>query len=123
MSSQKISPILGLPVDDEPVAVAEVRESAVEAIERPSLTVVIPARNEELNLPACLASLLAQDDEFFKLGRDWELLVVNDHSTDRTRELALAAAAGREGMQVLEAPELELRATQRAFTGKTNACW
>ena len=122
---QIFSPILGLPVDAESNVPATAAEASQEKPEedRPELTVIIPARNEELNLPACLSSLLVEDDSFFKLGRDWELLVVDDHSTDRTKELALSVAAGREGMQVLEAPELELRATQRAFTGKTNACW
>jgi len=85
------------------------------------LSVIIPARNEELNLEACLASLLAQDDDFFKLGKEWELIVVDDASTDRTRDIANSLQ--REGMTVLEAPPLELRATQRAFTGKTQACW
>lgn len=121
--SEKYSPILGLPVEDEPAVVVAASAKEAAAEDRPELTVIIPARNEELNLPVCLESLLAQDDDFFKLGRDWELLVVDDHSTDRTRELALAAGVGREGMQVLSAPELDLRATQRAFTGKTNACW
>jgi glycosyltransferase involved in cell wall biosynthesis len=74
-------------------------------------------------LPACLASLLVQDDEFFRMGRDWELLVVDDDSSDATREIAAAAAVKHKGMKVLEAPALELRGTKRAFTGKTNACW
>jgi glycosyltransferase involved in cell wall biosynthesis len=91
--------------------------------QRVMLSVIVPARNEEANLGACLESLLAQDDSFFKLGVDWELIVVDDDSADRTRVIAEEAAAGREGMRVLEAPALELQATKRAFTGKTNACW
>jgi glycosyltransferase involved in cell wall biosynthesis len=109
------------------------------------LTVIIPARNEELNLGACLNSLLAQSGETFVLGRDWELIVVDDASTDRTGAIAHEAAnrvgvepvlteamptgfsaaqeAQTSAVRVLEAPPLELRATQRAFTGKTNACW
>ena len=94
-----------------------------DAIDRPQLSVIIPARNEAANLPACLASLLEQDGAVFALGSDWELIVVDDDSTDGTRAIALEAATGRAGMQMLEAPPLELRATQRAFTGKTNACW
>jgi glycosyltransferase involved in cell wall biosynthesis len=114
----KFSPILGLPVDGETIA------PAPEAVKEPAqfeLSVIIPARNEEINLEDCLASLLAQDDDFFKLGKDWELIVVDDASTDRTRSIANSFL--REGMTVLEAPPLELRATQRAFTGKTQACW
>jgi len=52
------------------------------------LTVIVPARNEEECLGACLQSLVSQSDEVFKLGRDWELIVVDDHSTDRTLEIA-----------------------------------
>jgi len=117
----KFSPILGLPIADEPATKAEPVAPATDDADRPELSVIIPARNEELNLEDCLASLLAQDDNFFKLGKDWELIVIDDASTDRTR--AIAASLQREGMTVLEAPPLELRATQRAFTGKTQACW
>jgi len=85
--------------------------------------VIVPARNEELNLSACLRSLLAQSDEFFLLGRDWELIVVDDASTDKTRAIASEAAAMHQGVRVLEAPPLELRAKERMFTGKTQACW
>ena len=117
----KLSPILGLPVDDEPVALGRV--AVVDNVERPQLSVIIPARNEEGNLPECLATLLAQDDEFFALGRDWELIVVDDESTDRTREVAVEAAVGHPAMILMEAPPLELKGNGRAFTGKTNACW
>ena len=48
------------------------------------LTVIVPARNEEDSLGACLQSLVAQSEEIFELGKDWELMVVDDHSTDRT---------------------------------------
>ncbi|HEY1744180.1 MAG TPA: glycosyltransferase family 2 protein [Granulicella sp.] len=120
----KFSPILGLPVDDEPLAVvSDAAPASADNSAGPELTVIIPARNEEQNLPVCLASLLDQDGELFKLGLDWELLVVDDDSTDSTRSIATAAATQHSGVTVLEAPPLELRATQRAFTGKTNACW
>lgn len=85
------------------------------------LSVIIPARNEEANLPACLASLLDQAGDIFPLGADWEILVVDDASTDRTRQIADEAAAQQSGIRVLEAPSLA--ASQGSFTGKTNACW
>ena len=63
--------------------------------------------------------LLLQSDDSFLLGRDWELIVVDDASTDGTREIASRC----DGVRVLEAPPLDLRAETRVFTGKTNACW
>ncbi len=80
---------------------------------------IIPARNEERNLPNCLKSLLGQREDSFLLGREWELIVVDDASTDRTR----AIASQYDGVRVLEAPPLDLSAETRMFTGKTNACW
>jgi len=50
------------------------------------LSFVIPAYNEEGYLPACLESILPQAQ---KLGDDVEIVVVNNASTDRTREVAL----------------------------------
>jgi len=83
------------------------------------LSVIVPARNEERNLAKCLQSLILQSDETFLLGRDWELIVVDDASVDGTRGIA----EGFDGVRVLEAPVLDLRAESRVFTGKTNACW
>ncbi len=129
----KLSPILGLPIDETPtttpgapfIAPVSGAMSGV-ATDAPTLrlSVIIPARNEAHNLPACLATLLPQsDDTLFLLGRDWEILVIDDNSTDQTLPLAQALAAQHPGLRVLQAPALELRATQRAFTGKTQACW
>jgi glycosyltransferase involved in cell wall biosynthesis len=79
------------------------------------LSVIVPARNEERNLPVCLTSLVAQSVEGFRLGQDWELIVVDDASADRTREVA----EGFAGVRVLAAPALEIG----EFTGKNGACW
>jgi glycosyltransferase involved in cell wall biosynthesis len=78
------------------------------------LTVIVPARNEEQSLAACLQSLVAQSEEIFELGRDWELVVVDDQSTDRTAEIARSFP----GVTLLPAEELEF-----GWTGKTNAAW
>ncbi len=77
-----------------------------------ALSVVVPARNEEDCLGACLESLVRQSEPGWELGREWEILVVNDDSTDRTREIA----AGFAGVTVLDAGELE-----PGWTGKANA--
>jgi len=86
------------------------------------LSVVVPARNEAAVLGECLRSLVEQSDVGFVLGVDWELIVVDDDSTDGTRAIAEATAAGREGVVVLSAPKLD-QSDRGGFTGKTNACW
>ncbi len=79
-----------------------------------TLSVIIPARNEEDCVGECVRSLVAQEEDGWKLGLEWEIIVVNDASTDRTREIA----AGFTGATVMEAPRLE-----KGWTGKANACW
>jgi glycosyltransferase involved in cell wall biosynthesis len=86
------------------------------------LSIILPARNEERSLLACLKSLLDQSEQGFALGLEWELIVVNDDSTDRTREIAAEAAAKHPGVIVLDAPSLDL-SNRGGFTGKNNACW
>ena len=67
------------------------------------LTVIVPARNEEDCLGACLESLVGQSEEIFKLGMDWELVVVDDHSRDRTKEIAGEIANSYKGVTLMEA--------------------
>lgn len=55
------------------------------------VSVIVPARNEQARLEACLESLLHQD---YRGG--YEVIVVDDHSTDGT-----AAVAARFGITVL----------------------
>jgi len=86
------------------------------------LSVIIPARNEERSLPTCLASLLIQSEPGFLLGQQWELIIVNDDSTDRTREIAAESASNHVGVILLDAPALDL-SNRGGFTGKSNACW
>jgi glycosyltransferase involved in cell wall biosynthesis len=86
------------------------------------LSVVVPARNEAAVLGECLRSLVEQSDVGFVLDVEWELIIVDDDSTDGTRAIASAAAAGREGVVVLSAPKLD-QSDHGGFTGKTNACW
>lgn len=72
------------------------------------VSVIIPARNEEANLQRCLQSLVAQT------APPLELIVVDDHSTDRTRSIAQSFPTVR----VLEADPLP-----DGWSGKSNACW
>ncbi len=127
---ENYTPVLGLFSGDEPrpLSTAQAVFSPESAVETPppapfELSVLIPARDEEANLAACLDTLVAQDERIFALGADWEIFVIDDHSADRTRSIAQDYAAKHPGIRVLEAPPLELRGDRRAFTGKTNACW
>jgi len=86
------------------------------------LSVILPARNEEWSLLRCLESLIDQSQEGFGLGIQWELIVINDDSTDRTREIAAEALAKHPGLILLDAPQLDL-SSRGGFTGKSNACW
>ncbi|HEY3972368.1 MAG TPA: glycosyltransferase family 2 protein [Candidatus Sulfotelmatobacter sp.] len=76
------------------------------APEQPLVSVIVPARNEEASLADCLQSLTTQS------GVSFEIIVVDDHSTDRTREIAQSFA----GVQVVEAAPLP-----DGWTGKNNA--
>jgi len=67
---------------------------------------IVPARDEEASLGDCLRSLVAQT------GINFEIILVDDHSTDRTREIALTFP----GVRVIEAGPLP-----EGWTGKNNA--
>jgi glycosyltransferase involved in cell wall biosynthesis len=74
----------------------------------PVVSVIVPARNEEASLGACLESLVAQS------GVRFEIIVVDDHSTDRTHEIALSFS--NRGVRLIEAGTLPALST-----GKNNA--
>jgi glycosyltransferase involved in cell wall biosynthesis len=111
-------PVLGL--SDEPGERASLPARVGTVFDQPEpeilieLTVIVPARNEEKCLGECLQSLVTQSEEIFELGRDWELVVVDDRSSDRTAEIA----RGFRGVTLMKAAEPE-----HGWTGKTNAVW
>ena len=82
------------------------------------LSVIIPARNEEDCLGDCLRSLVSQSEPGWEFGRDLEIIVVDDNSSDRTHEIATSFS----GVTVLYAPALE-KGPGQMWTGKANACW
>ena len=69
------------------------------------VSIIVPARNEEASLADCLRSLAAQT------GISFEPIVVDDGSTDRTREIAECF-----GVRVISAPPMP-----PGWTGKNNA--
>jgi GT2 family glycosyltransferase len=75
-----------------------------------SVSVIIPARNEAPSVEDTVRSLLAQE------GVELELIVVNDGSTDGTREILDRLASEDARLRVLHDPELA-----EGWLGKTNA--
>jgi glycosyltransferase involved in cell wall biosynthesis len=83
------------------------------------LSVIVPARNERDCVGECLRSLVAQEEDGWRLGREWEIVLVDDHSTDETRKIAESIVKETQGgVTVMEAPALE-----KGWTGKSNAVW
>ena len=62
----------------------------------PRISVCVPARNEERGVEACLQSLLNQDYSNF------EVIVIDDHSTDSTPDIMQALAQEYSHLKVLE---------------------
>jgi glycosyltransferase involved in cell wall biosynthesis len=74
----------------------------------PSITVIVPARNEQQDILACLESLLAQDYAHLSI------IAVNDRSTDATGPIMDALACDR--LRVLHVTDLPPQ-----WLGKTHA--
>ena len=76
----------------------------------PGISVIVPARNEEANLPSLLDSLLAQDYPLY------EVIVVDDSSTDRTA--ALVRRYAKQEVRLIQSD-----GPPPGWTGKNAACW
>ena len=66
----------------------------------PRLSVCVPARNEERGVEACLHSLLNQNYPNF------EVIAIDDHSTDRTGDIMRNLAQENSRLKVLKAADL-----------------
>lgn len=77
----------------------------------PLVSVIIPARNERRHIAACARSVL--DTTYPKL----EVIVVDDHSTDGTGDLARSVAAADSRLRVVDNPALP-----DGWLGKQWAC-
>lgn len=75
------------------------------------LSVLIPARNEENNIRATLQAVLASQD------CDFEAVVLDDHSTDRTCEIVRELARRDDRLRLEGAPALPA-----GWCGKPHAC-
>jgi len=76
----------------------------------PKISVIIPARNEECDIAASLRTVLKQH------WVDLEIIVVNDHSTDRTGKIVDKIALADPRVTVIHDPPLK-----KGWLGKCNA--
>ncbi|OLE14877.1 MAG: hypothetical protein AUG89_00065 [Acidobacteria bacterium 13_1_20CM_4_56_7] len=86
----------------------------------PRVTIIVPARNEEVSIRQALSQLLALDYD------NYEVIAINDRSTDRTGEIMDDLAASSDGhphssktnLRVIHITELPPR-----WMGKAHAMW
>lgn len=79
----------------------------------PRVSVIVPARNEAVNIGTCVATLL--DTRYL----DCEVVVVDDRSTDGTLEVAQALAERSDGrLRIIHGAPLP-----PGWVGKPWACW
>ncbi len=88
--------------------------------EEPKISVIVPARNEQVDIGATVESILSQQQVHV------EVIVVNDHSTDQTGEIVDALAASDARIKVIHNPPLpsgwlgKLNAMQRGLDAATS---
>ena len=78
----------------------------------PKVSVILPARNEERYIARCLDTLLAQDYS------DFEIIAINDSSTDRTGEIMQEYASRDRRVVYVSAPQ-----KPEGWAGKNWACY
>lgn len=72
-------------------------ENLADQAERLPVSVIVPMRNEEKHIEKCVHSILDSN-----LDRPFELIVVDDHSTDQSKELVSQIAVSTESLRLLE---------------------
>ena len=81
----------------------------------PRVSIIVPARNEEENIRETLAQLLALDYS------NYEIIAVNDRSTDRTGQIIDEIAASPQARGLLKA--IHISQLPPGWLGKTHAMW
>jgi len=92
---------LGYAVRSAPFAATWLRVPDVEALpDAPSVSIVVPARNEARSIERCVRSLLAQTAPHF------EVIVVDDRSEDETSDILARLSAEDARLRVVRGKEL-----------------
>ena len=76
------------------------------------ISILIPARNEEMNIANCIESLQKQDYPNF------EIMVLDDNSTDKTSEIVSSFAEKDERIKLIAGKKLP-----KGWVGKPHACY
>ncbi|MBN8568012.1 MAG: glycosyltransferase [Ignavibacteria bacterium] len=84
---------------------------AIDASKFPLVSILIPARNEEHNISQCVESLFKQDYP------QYEVIVLNDHSTDRTGLILSELQNKFPELKIINGAELP-----EGWIGKSFAC-
>jgi len=87
--------------------ILQARQAKTIATDFPPVSIIIPARNEEKALPTCLASLLNLDYPA------WEVIVVDDHSTDQTSTIIKSFTPNHPNLKIIQSNDLP-----NGWTGK-----
>jgi glycosyltransferase involved in cell wall biosynthesis len=77
----------------------------------PTISAIVPARNEELNIANCVRSIARQPEVL-------EILVVNDQSSDRTAEIVRQLTCEIPNLRLFETSDLPA-----GWVGKNYAVW
>ncbi|MGA7384785.1 MAG: glycosyltransferase [Methylocella sp.] len=80
----------------------------------PSVSVIVPARDEAGNIGSCLQALTRQDYPASRL----RIIVVDDHSGDTTAAIVRSIAREDSRVALIRSPPLPSR-----WIGKSHACW
>ncbi|MGD0467601.1 MAG: glycosyltransferase family 2 protein [Terriglobales bacterium] len=81
----------------------------------PKVSIIIPARNEEEDIRSTLVQLLALDYS------NYEIIAVNDRSTDRTGQIMDEVAASSQAHGLLKV--IHISELPSGWLGKTHAMW
>jgi glycosyltransferase involved in cell wall biosynthesis len=94
-----------------PSAESETATVVSGAVSDGRISAIVPARNEEITIDACVRSLARQAEIA-------EIFVVNDHSTDRTTEIVQGLTKEIRNLRLLDAGEIPA-----GWLGKNHAVW
>lgn len=127
--SRIVDAALGMPSVAD-VSRPEWNRDPVSPAGNPRVSIIVPARNEEAEIENCLRSLLALDYD------NYEIIAVNDRSTDRTGEIMeeiakssdvrgapLLAAVARSGISAVSFRVIHHTELPPGWLGKTHAMW